>query len=460
MILPRPPAVPVAGAPVAGVPEAGVSDAAVSEVRAAGPSSTVARAREFDVVLFGATGYTGRLVAEHLVRVHLGGVARPGQAAGPPLRLGLAGRDERKLASVRDGLRALDPRAGDLPLLVADAFDAAALRDVAARTAVVATTVGPYARYGAALVAACARAGTHYCDLTGELTFIRRTIDADDAAARESGARLVHCCGYDSIPSDLGAWLVIRTYQERFGALPARVVHAAGEARGGASGGTLASAMLLLEEASRDRAVRRLLADPYALVDPAERGDDGREQLGVRYDRDLGLWTGPFVMAAINARVVRRSLALRARETGAPYGRIRYEECMSTGRGPKGLLAAAALAGGLGAAAAALSVRPVRALLAARVLPKPGEGPTPEARARGYFVSRFVATGPEGSTRLTLRGDGDPGYGATSRLLGESAVCLARDALDSPGGVRTPASTMAEPLLARLRTQRFSFELG
>jgi short subunit dehydrogenase-like uncharacterized protein len=416
--------------------------------------------REFDVVLFGASGYTGRLVAEHLVRVHLGGVARPGEAAGAPLRLALAGRDARKLEAVRDGLCAIDVRAAALPILVADAFDAEALAGLARRTAVVATTVGPYARYGATLVAACARAGTHYCDLTGEITFLRRTIDADDAAAREHGARLVPCCGYDSIPSDLGTWLVVRAHRERFGVLPARVLHAAGEARGGASGGTVASAMLLMEDASRDPSVRRLLADPYALVDEGARGQDRREQLGVRYDRDLGLWTGPFVMAAVNARVVRRTFALLSREQGVPYGRIRYDECMSTGRGPKGWAAAVALAGGLALGLGVLSLRPVRELLAARVLPKPGEGPSPEARARGFFVSRFVASGPEGSTRLTLRGEGDPGYEATARLLGESAVCLARDALTCPGGVRTPASTMAEPLLARLRTQRFRFDLG
>jgi short subunit dehydrogenase-like uncharacterized protein len=404
--------------------------------------------RTYDIVIFGATGFTGRLVAEHLARHH-----------GAAARLALAGRDARKLAAVRDAIAAVVPAARDLPMLIADAHDADALARVARDARVVATTVGPYAKYGEALVAACAKHGTHYCDLTGEVTFMRRMIERHHAEAVASGARIVHTCGYDSIPSDLGARFVALAYHAQYGEHPERVLHAAGEAQGGASGGTVASALELMEESARDPGVRRLLADPYALVPDGPRGRDRREQMGVRFDATLGLWTGPFVMAAVNARVVRRTNALLAGEGGG-WGDATYEECMSTGRGPLAMLGAAgltaAIVGGLGA----LSVPAIRKVAAERWLPKPGDGPSEAKRKAGFFVSRFFATGRAGTVRATMRGEGDPGYDATSRMLGESAMCLAFDGLTAPGGVRTPASTMYEPLLARLRTQRFSLDLA
>jgi short subunit dehydrogenase-like uncharacterized protein len=404
--------------------------------------------RDHDIVLFGATGYTGRLVAEHLVRAH-----------GSTVRLALAGRDRAKLEGVRRRLAEISPAAGDLPLLIADAHDPSALDGVARSARVVATTVGPYAKYGAALVSSCAREGTHYADLTGEVTFMRRTIDRHHEEARASGARVVHTCGYDSIPSDLGTWFVVRAYREQFGEDPETLVHAAGESRGGASGGTVASMLVLLEEAERDREVRRLLADPYALVPQGPRGNDRREQMGVRYDDTLGLWTGPFVMASVNARVVRRTNALLRAEGRGGWGDARYEECMSTGRGVGAMLGAAALTAVMGVGLAALSVGSLRRAIAARWLPKPGEGPTEAQREGGFFVSRFAAKGRAGVVRATMRGEGDPGYSATSRMIGESAMCLAFDELDAPGGVRTPASTMPDALLARLRAQRFTLDL-
>jgi len=404
-------------------------------------------AREHDIVLFGATGFTGRLTALHLVRSHLAG----------GLRLALAGRDRGKLESIRAELASETPAAKDLPILLADAHDRAALDRVAASTRVVATTVGPYAKYGETLVAACAAAGTHYADLTGEVTFIRRTIDRHDAEAKQTGARIVHTCGYDSIPSDLGTHFVFEQYRARFGEAPTALLHAAGESRGGASGGTIASMLFLFEEAGRDASVRRLLADPYALVD-GPRGEDRGDPLGVRYLGELGLYAGPFVMAAVNSRVVRRTSALLEREGRGGYGGARYEEVMSTGKGARGAIGAAVLSAGLVGATAALAIGPLRRFAAGR-LPKPGEGPSEELRRTGYFVSRFVASGPRGAVRAKMRGEGDPGYAATSRMLGESAMCLAFDALEAPGGVRTPASTMAAPLLSRLRAQRFTLEV-
>ncbi len=404
--------------------------------------------REHDVVLFGATGFTGKLTAGHLARTHLAG----------GLRLALAGRDRKKLEAVRDELARETPGAEDLPILIADAHDRAALDRVTASTTAVASTVGPYAKYGETLVASCAAAGTHYCDLTGEVTFVRRTIDRHHAEAQKTGARLVHTCGYDSIPSDLGTWFVAKAYREKHGVLPRELVHAAGESRGGASGGTIASMLFLFEEAARDGAVRKLLADPYSLVD-GPRGEDRGDPLGVHFEPDLGLWTGPFIMAAINSRVVRRSSSLLEKEAHAGYGGARYTEVMSTGKGARGAFAGAMLSAGLTGGMGALAIGPLRRFVATRFLPKPGEGPSEELRRTGYFVSRFVARGPEGVVRAKMRGEGDPGYEATSRMLGESAMCLAKDALESPGGVRTPASTMPRELLARLRAQRFTLEL-
>ncbi|MDQ3037626.1 MAG: saccharopine dehydrogenase NADP-binding domain-containing protein [Myxococcota bacterium] len=408
------------------------------------------RSRAHDVVLFGATGFTGALVAEYLARHH----------AGSGARIALAGRDRAKLEKVRESLRPIDARAAEWPLLVADAHDEAALGAIAEHAEVVCTTVGPYAKYGGPLVAACVRNGTDYCDLTGEVQFIARMIAAHHDDALRSGARIVHCCGFDSIPSDLGTLMLQEAMRERHGGHLQEVKFFAGESRGGASGGTIASMLHLVEESGRDREVRRIMADPYALVPREARGQDGADQLGVRFDRELGMWTAPFVMAAINTRVVRRSNYLMDQRYGRDF---RYSEVMSTGRGPKGALTATAITAGLGAFLAGVSVSPLRSLIAKR-LPKPGEGPDREARERGFFVVRLIGTGRAADGReITLRGrvegKADPGYGETAKMLSESALCLALDgaSLDAPGGIRTPASTMGMRLVDRLRAAGMVF---
>ncbi|HJL16627.1 MAG TPA: saccharopine dehydrogenase NADP-binding domain-containing protein [Sandaracinaceae bacterium LLY-WYZ-13_1] len=410
------------------------------------------RSRRFDVVLWGASGFTGRLVAEYLVRHY----------ADTDLRLALAGRNEGKLEDVRRGLAAIDDRAADLPILTGDSFDRASLDAIAADAEVVCTTVGPYAKYGGELVAACVAYGTDYCDLTGETHFIRRMIDAHQDEAEKTGARIVHCCGFDSIPSDLGTLVVQDAFHERHGRYAEEVRFVAGESRGGVSGGTAASMIELLEEAAEDRSVRRILGDPYALNPEGERtGPDGSDQQGVRYDEDLDMWTGPFVMAAINTRIVRRSHALM----GYPWGRdFRYSESMSFGGGPKGLLTSVVVTGVLGGVVAGSALPPVRVLLKKR-LPKPGEGPSAEQREKGFFRVRLVAKGrDEAGNPATLRGlvegQNDPGYGETAKMLGESAVCLALDgaSLEAGGGIRTPASTMGLRLVERLRDAGMTFD--
>jgi short subunit dehydrogenase-like uncharacterized protein len=395
--------------------------------------------RDFDLIVFGATGFVGRLVAAYLAQ----------QAPGT-LRIGLAGRSRKKLEVTRSALGAA---ASGWGLVEADSSDAGAMHRLARSTHVVATTVGPYRRYGPALVEACAAAGTHYADLTGEVLFMRETIDRFHGTAAASGARIVHCCGFDSIPSDLGVLLLHE----------AAVADGAGEleettlvvtaARGGFSGGTLASMTGQLDETRGNAELRRLAADPYALSpDRAAEPDLGSESdlSGVVRDDELGLWLAPFVMAALNTRVVRRSNALQ----DWTYGRrFRYREVMSVGGSLLGPVKGVALATGLGVLMAGLSFGPTRGLLD-RVLPAPGDGPDEAARRKGFFQIEIHARTTSGQRlRCLVAAQGDPGYAATAVMLGESALCLALDTTRLPAraGVLTPATAMGTVLADRLR---------
>jgi short subunit dehydrogenase-like uncharacterized protein len=420
------------------------------------PMSKEERAsRAHDIVVWGATGFTGRLVAEYLLR-------RCG--ARGDVRWALGGRSREKLERVRAELAVNDPEAAELPLLVGDARDPASLAPIVSSTRVMATTVGPYAVHGRELVASCVEHGTHYCDLTGEPQFVRAMIDAHHERAQQTGARIVHCCGYDSIPSDLGTLMLQDAMNDRHGVRCVEVKYFAGESKGGVSGGTIASMLNAVEEMTRDPSVRRLVANPYVL-DPGRRsrGPDRPDQKGVRFDEDLGKWTGPFVMAAINTRVVRRTNALLGYRWGEDF---RYSEVMSFAGGPSGAAKAAAVTAGLALGMGALAIPPLRRLLQAKVLPAPGEGPPREAREAGYFVSRLIglgeATGGGRRPRLLglVRGKADPGYGETAKMFAESALCLALDELSSPGGIVTPAFAMGQRLLGRLRDAGMVFDVS
>ncbi|MBE2254483.1 MAG: saccharopine dehydrogenase NADP-binding domain-containing protein [Myxococcus sp.] len=402
--------------------------------------------RTWDLVLFGATGFTGALVAEYL-----------SQHAPPEVRIALAGRNRDKLDEVKRGLGAAGARFG---VLLGDSADPASLRAIAEATRVLCTTVGPYAKYGLPLVEVCARAGTHYCDLTGEPQFMRRSIDLADDLAKASGARIVHTCGFDSIPSDLGL-LTLHEFAKSRG-LSGRFKHVAVAVslKGGFSGGTVASLLHGVEEAMADRAVRRLMGDPYALSpDRAKEPDLGRQRdlAAVRYDDLLETWTAPFVMASVNTRVVRRSNAL----LGYLYGReLEYREVTSLRKGLKGLAYGAMLTAGMGALLASQAFKPTRAL-ARRLLPKPGEGPDKAARDAGSFKFRFEGETVEGE-RLHAKvvGTSDPGYGETAKMLSHAALCLAQDEAKLPprAGVLTPATALGMPLVERLRGAGMTFD--
>jgi short subunit dehydrogenase-like uncharacterized protein len=407
--------------------------------------------REHDIVLFGATGFTGKLVAEYLARHAPKGV-----------RWAIAGRNAKKLEAVKRDLVAIDSSLETLPVLIADGHDQASLDALVPKTRVVCTTVGPFGEHGTKLVATCARRGTHYCDITGEVPFIRASIDDNHAKAIETRARIVHCCGFDSIPSDLGVFVLWDHARKQGGSL-SWVKGFVGEMSGTASGGTAATMLSLVEEATRDPKVRRLLGNPHALDPELPRGrirDEFESDVrGVAFDHDIDRWTAPFVMASINTRIVRRSNALL--HYGEPF---RYREAMSLPKGAKGLVAASAVTAGMAAFAFGAALPPTRALLARFVLPKPGEGPSKEARDRGHFTLRFVAEGTtsDGKTlraRATVKGTSDPGYGETAKMLGQSCLCLAMDeqALEPRYGVLTPASAMGMSLVERLRADGMTF---
>ncbi len=410
--------------------------------------------REFDVVLFGATGFTGKLVAEYLAG-----------RAGKSIRWAIAGRNRVKLEAVKDDLVAIDGALGDLSILIADGHDDASLDALVPKTRVVCTTVGPYGQNGRRLAAACARHGTHYCDITGEVPFIRGSIDANHESAVASKARIVHCCGFDSIPSDLGVFLLWDHAKQKGGSLSWAKCFV-GEMRGAASGGTAATMLAIVEEATRDSKVRKLLGNPHALDPEVPRGRKRdpfeADVRGVSFDPDIDRWTAPFVMASINTRIVRRSNAL------LHYGdAFRYREAMSLPKGPKGFFAASLVSLGTTGFAIGAALPPTRALLARFVLPKAGEGPSKEARDRGHFTFRLVAegTGEAGGTlraTATVKGTSDPGYGETAKMLGESALCLAEDAasLEPRFGVLTPATAMGMHLVNRLRAAGMTFALG
>lgn len=392
----------------------------------------------YDAVVFGATSFVGQILSRYLLQRH---------GAGGDFRWAIAGRSQGKLKELRDSL---GPQAAALPMIVAEATDEAALRKLCESTAVVISTVGPYALYGSSLVKICAETGTDYCDLTGEVQWIARMIEAHEATAERSGARIVHCCGFDSIPSDLGVHFLQQAAQRDFGQPCSRVKLRVKTLRGGFSGGTAASLMNVVAESVRDPAVRKLLANPYAICPPPVGGVTQPNVVFAEYDEDAGSWLSPFVMAGINTRVVHRSNALSGSSYGAEF---RYDEAVMTGRGLKGRLIAAGTALALGGFVAATAVGPSRRLLQRFVVPKPGEGPTPEQQEKGCYDYRFYGETPDGQKLVVkVTGDRDPGYGSTAKILGEAGACLARDVPKKKlgGGFWTPATALGDALVGRL----------
>ena len=379
---------------------------------------------KFDIIVYGATGFTGQLVAEYLAANY---------KADSGLKWAMAGRSKDKLMSVRDAIGTPN----DVALIIADGGDPASLKAMAEQTKLIISTVGPYQLYGSDLVAACAAAGTDYLDLCGEPLWMRQMIDAHEAAAKASGARILFSCGFDSIPFELGVFFVEQEARKVFGAAASRVKTRVRDMRGTFSGGTAASARATFAAVAKDLSLVSMVQDPFVLTP----GFDGPKQpRGNKpmIDEDLGSWTAPFVMASINTRNVHRSNLLM----GFPYGRdFVYDEMILTGPGEQGeanakKVVAAVNAERMGASGGG---------------PKPGEGPSKEEQENGLYDLLFVAIGPDGKqVRAAVKGDRDPGYGSTSKMISETAICLLRDTPDVPAGIWTPGAAMGDKLIKRL----------
>jgi short subunit dehydrogenase-like uncharacterized protein len=378
-------------------------------------------AKKFDIVVYGATGFTGQLVAEYLAAHYRGD---------KQLRWAMAGRSMDKLKSVRDAIGA----AADTALIVADAGDGASLKAMIDQTRSVLTTVGPYQLYGSELVAACAASGTDYLDLCGEPVWMRQMIDAHEASAKSTGARIVFSCGFDSLPFELGVLFAQETAKKTFGAPVARVKGRVRDMRGTFSGGTYASIKATFSAAAKDLSLVAMLKNPFVLTPGFEgpKQPPGNKPL---FDEDMKMWTAPFVMSTINTRSVHRSNLLM----GFPYGKdFVYDEMVLTGAGERG-------------EANARLVMAANNKMGGSDGPKPGEGPSKEERDTGSYDLLFVALAPDGrQARVAVRGDRDPGYGSTSKMISECAVCLLRDAPELPGGIWTPGAAMGERLIKRL----------
>ena len=410
--------------------------------------------RVYDIVVWGATGVAGSLVADYLAD----------QYTSDELSIALGGRNQARLEDIAATLTDRYDAWQTLPIVIGDATEIETLREITRQTAVVCTTVGPYTTYGTPLVEACIDTGTDYCDLTGEVNWVREIIDRYHNAAVENETRIVHSCGFDSVPADLGTALAqsyaIDTYES-----PCDVVQIYLEdGDGSISGGTLASFGELFEAVSNDPIAQQTLANPYSLAPVGERdGVDSGEQTAPRRDRLRSGWTAPSPMAPVNERIVRRSNAL----LGYPWGReFRCTELIPTGSGAGSAVKAVFIAGALAGFKSAMGVDTLRDGIQEYIFPDPGEGPAREAAMDGSFTVQACGrgTGPDGqfTVEALIGADMDPGYGATARMLSESGMALVENDTDSPldGGVLTPASAIGAPLADRLRAAGFTVRVG
>jgi short subunit dehydrogenase-like uncharacterized protein len=378
--------------------------------------------RSFDIVIYGATGYTGRLVAEYLAHHYAGRADAPKWA--------MAGRSATKLAEVRDLIGA----PSDTPLIVADSDDPASMAALAEQTRVVLTTVGPYQLYGEPLLKACVEAGTDYADLCGEPVWMRQMVDKYHAAAQASGARIAFSSGFDSIPFDLGVLMLQREAVARFGAPAPRVKGRVRSMQGGFSGGTAASLGATMAALGRDLSLIALMTSSFCLT-PGFEGPPQPAGNKPLFDEAVGSWAAPFVMAAINTKNVHRTNFLLGQPWGADFT---YDEMILTGPGDQGEAIAKHIA--------------ATPMMGGPNDPKPGEGPTPEERQNGHYDVLFVGEMPDGRTiRYGVKGRYDPGYGSTSRMLSETGIALL--ACDAPGAVSTPGALLGPALVDRLQAE-------
>ena len=390
--------------------------------------------KDFDIIIWGATGFTGRLVAEYIFKNY----------SSEKLNWAIAGRDKKKLINVRDEIADKN-----IPIIIADSFDEMSLTKMTQKTKVICSTVGPYSKYGSLLVKSCIKTNTHYCDLAGEAQWIRKIVDTYHQEAKNKKIRIVNSCGFDSIPSDMGVYFIHKNLPDVNIKLDNISMRLSGF-KGSLSGGTYASMNNIITEASKDSLIRKILTNPYGLNPEGQRsGPDKRDLNKVKYDEDSKSWIAPFMMAGINTKIVRRSNAL----SNYSYGKnFTYDESVMTGDGFKGRIKAI------------ISVLPLIFLsakpgsLLKRIFnyftPKPGQGPNENERENGYYSMRFYIRYNDKSRALArVTGDRDPGYGSTSKMLAESAICLSKDSLKDTYGIITPSIAMGDQILDRLQAK-------
>ena len=390
--------------------------------------------KDFDIIIWGATGFTGRLVAEYIFKNY----------SSEKLNWAIAGRDKKKLINVRDKIAD-----ENIPIIIADSLDEMSLTKMTQKTKVICSTVGPYSKYGSLLVKSCIKTNTHYCDLAGEAQWIRKIVDTYHQEAKNKKIRIVNSCGFDSIPSDMGVYFIHKNLPDVNIKLDNISMRLSGF-KGSLSGGTYASMNNIITEASKDSLIRKILTNPYGLNPEGQRsGPDKRDLNKVKYDEDSKSWIAPFMMAGINTKIVRRSNAL----SNYSYGKnFTYDESVMTGDGFKGRIKAV------------ISVLPLIFLsakpgsLLKRIFnyftPKPGQGPNENERENGYYSMRFYIRYNDKSRALVrVTGDRDPGYGSTSKMLAESAICLSKDSLKDTYGVITPSIAMGDQILDRLQAK-------
>jgi len=390
--------------------------------------------KEFDIIIWGASGFTGKLVTLYLFNKY--GTTKD-------LKWAMGGRNLIKLKSVRD-----EVANKNIPIIIADSNDEVSLMNMAKRTKVICTTVGPYAKYGSKLVEVCIKSHIHYCDLAGEVQWMYKMISRHHKLAKLNGSKIVHSCGFDSIPSDMGVYFIQREAKSKRKSKAQEIKMRVAGISGGISGGTYASLSKMLEEAQKDKNVYKILSNPYALnIKDGHYGKDKSDLRNIIFDKTSQNWIGPFIMAGVNTKVVRRSNSL----SNYTYGKnFKYEEATIFGKGLTGRIKGI------------LNSIPIGLIMSAKpgsilkktldlILPKPGEGPTKKKMKKGFYNLRFYITLEDGSSAFAkVTGDMDPGYGSSSKMLAETAVCLAKDKLANTSGILTPSIAMGDSLLKRL----------
>ena len=416
--------------------------------------------RAYTIVLYGATSFVGQITAHYLAQFLT--EQKPNEDASQSVTWAIAGRDEDKLKKLQDEIVSKQGNKADkVAIIIANSNDEASLDAMTKQTQVLISTVGPYLKYGEPLIKSCAQNGTDYVDLTGEAIFIKDMLDKYQDTAKQSGARIVNSCGFDSIPSDLGVYFTQQQAQDKFNQACETIHMRVKAAKGGVSGGTIASMGTIFEEVGEDKARRKQVANPYLLNDDTDAPTTRQKNISKpEYDDDHKRWLAPFVMAVINTRIVHRTNQLLSYEYGREF---KYDEAMWMQDGVKGKLMSYGLSAGLLGFASAMMFKPSRELLSKHVLPKSGSGPSKSEQENGFFDIRFFGTTAKQDTINTkVTGDRDPGYGSTSRMLAQSALCLAQDISqeDVAGGFWTPATAMGDKLIQRLEEHAgLSFEI-